>query len=81
MISKLALLSNSDNKLRNCNEVCLRTNSDTSIEEATNRVFVVGHKSILSYLKKLVLSFGLRWSFCTTRSGRVIKYNRDTCHG
>ena len=62
MTPKLALMCNSDDKLRNCDEVCLRIDSDTTIEEATNRVFVIDHKFILSDLKKLAHSFGLRWN-------------------
>ena len=81
MTSKLALLSNSDDNLRNCYVVCLRINSDTSTEEAINRVFVVGHKFILSYLKKLIHYFGLRWNFCTTRPDKVITCNRTRRHG
>ena len=74
-------MRNSDDNLRNRDGVCLRIDYDTSIEEDTNRVFVVGHKFILSDLKKLVHYFDLRWNFCTTRSDRVIKCNRARCHG
>ena len=81
MTSKLTLLSNSDDKLRSFDWVCLRIDSNTSIEEATNRVFVVSHKFILSDLKKLAHSFGLRRNFCTTRYDRVIKCNRVRRHG
>ena len=76
-------MSNSDDNLRNRDGVCLRIDPDTSIEEDTNRVFVVGHKFIFSYFKKLVhyFYFGLRWNFCTTRSDRVITCNRTRRHG
>ena len=77
MTSNLALLSTLDDKLRSCDEVCLRIDSSTNIEEATNRVFVVSHKFILSDLKKLAHSFG----FSTIRYDRVIKCNRDIRHG
>ena len=60
MSSNDALLINSDGILSNFDEVCVRLDSDTSIEEATNRVFVVGHEIILSDLRKLTHSFGLR---------------------
>ena len=79
--SKTTLLSNSDDKLRNCDEVCLRIDYDTSIEEATNMVFDIGYKFILSDLKKLDYSFGLRWNVCTTKPDRVKKCNCDKPHG
>ena len=80
-ISKVALLITSEDNLRNCDEVCLRVDSGTSVEDATNRIFVAGHKFIFSDLKKLAHSFGLRWNFCTTRSGRAITYNCAARHG
>ena len=55
-----ALLIRDEDDLCNCDEVCLRINSDTSVEEVTKRVVVVGHKSILSDLKELAHSFGLK---------------------
>ena len=57
--SNIALLVRDEDSLRNCDEFCLRIDSDTFVEVATNRVFFVGHKFILSVLKKLVHSFGL----------------------
>ena len=48
MSSNEALLINLDGILNNCNEVCLRLDDDTSIEATANRVFVVGHKFLLS---------------------------------
>ena len=77
----IALLISSEDVLRNCDEVCQRIDYDTSIADATNRVSVIGHKLILSYLKILSHSFGLRWNFCTSRSSRTIKCNRATRHG
>ena len=67
--------------LRNCDAVCLRNDSDTSVELTSNRVLVVGHNFILSYLKKLVHSNGLKWHFCNSRSGKAIKCNRVTHPG
>ena len=81
MSSNDALLINSDDKLSNCDEVCLRLDYDTSVEDATNRVFIVSHECILSDLMKLAHSFSLRWNFCTVRSGRRMKCNRTTRHG
>ena len=57
-----ALLVRDEDGLRNCGEVCLRIDSNTSVEVATNREFVADHKFILSYLKKLAHSFGLKWN-------------------
>ena len=64
--------------LRNYGEICLRINYDTFVEVVTNRVFVIVDKFILSDLKKLAHSFGFKWNFCTSRSGKTIKYNRTT---
>ena len=44
----------------NIDEVCLRIGSDISVEAVTNRIFIVGHRFILSDLKKLARSFGMR---------------------
>ena len=65
----------------NVDEVCLRINSNISVEVVTNRVFVVGRRFILSYLKKLTRSFGMRWNFYNVRSGIAIKCNRSTRYG
>ena len=81
MISKVALLISLEDVLRNFDEVCLRIDSDTYIKDATNRIFVVVQKIILSDVKKLTHSFGLKWNFCTSRSSRTIKCNRATYHG
>ena len=70
------LLIRDKDGLRNCDEICLHVDSGTSVEVATKRVFVVGHKFILPYLKELAHSFGLEWIFCTFRSGFTIKCNR-----
>ena len=55
-----ALLIRDEEDLRNSDEVCLQIDSDTSFEVVTKRVFVVGHKFILSDLKELAHSFGLK---------------------
>ena len=72
------LLIRDEDSLRNCDEICLYIDSDTSVKVATKRVFVVGHKFILSDLKVLAHSFGLKCFFCTFRSGFTIKYNRTS---
>jgi len=78
-ISKMSLnetlLINSDGIMNNCNEACIRLDSDTSVEAATNRVFVVGHKFVF-FLFKEISSFGLKWNFSTSRAGRRIACNR-----
>ena len=79
--SNVALSIRDEDDLRNCDEVYLRIDSDTSIEVATNGLFIVGHKFILSYLKKLAHYFGLKWYFCTSRSCKAIKYNGVTRPG
>ena len=58
------------------NEACLRLDSNTSVEEATNMVFIVSRKFILSDLKKSAHSFGLQWNFCNSKSSRRITCNR-----
>ena len=70
------LLITDEDGLRNCDEICLHIDSDTSVEVVTKRVFVVGHKFILSNLKELAHSFGLKCFFCTFRSGFTKKCNR-----
>ena len=44
--SNVALSIRDEDGLRNCDKVCLRIDSDTSAEVATNRVFVVGYSFI-----------------------------------
>ena len=39
------------------------------IEEATNRIFKVGDKFILSDLKEMCRRFGLEWNFVSSRNG------------
>ena len=62
--------------LRNCDDVSPRLESDASIEVATTRVFVVGDRYLLSDLKKLTKSFGLKWNFVTYRTGARFLCNR-----
>ena len=57
------LLIRDEDGLRNYDEICLHIDSNTSVEVATKRVFVVGHKFMLSDLKELAHSFGLKWIF------------------
>ena len=40
-ISKVALLISSKDDLRNCDEMCLQIDYDTSVDDATNRIFVI----------------------------------------
>ena len=47
------LLIRDEDGLSNCDAICLHIDSDTSVKVATKRVFVVGHKFILSDLKEL----------------------------
>ena len=54
-------MNNSYDLLNNWNTY-LRLDSDISVEEDPNIVFV-GHEFILSYLKKLDHYLGLRWIF------------------
>ena len=65
----------------NVDGVCLRISSDLSVEVAANRVCMVGHRFILSDLKKLARSFGLKLNLCTTRFGRRIAFNRARRQG
>ena len=54
------LISNvDDDVLRNSDDICLRIDSNTSVEVATERVFIVGHIYILDDLRQLAKSFGL----------------------
>lgn len=76
-----ALLINSDSIMNNYNEACLRLDSNICVKEATNRVFVVGHKFILPDLKKLAHSFDLKWNVCNKKYGRRITYNRADRQG
>ena len=43
------LLIRDDDVLRNSDDVCLLIDSDTSVEVATERVFVVGHKYVYQH--------------------------------
>ena len=60
MSSNEASLINSDGILNNCNESCLRLDSDNSVENATNRVFIVWHEFLSSNWKQLVHSSSLK---------------------
>ena len=52
------LLIRDEDGLRNYDEICLNIDSNTSVEVATKRVFVLGHKFMLSDLKELAHSIG-----------------------
>ena len=57
------------------NDSCFRVEGD-SVEEATNRIFKVGERFILSDLKELCHGFGLKWNFASSRNGKKICFNR-----
>ena len=61
MVCYLLIRNLDDDVLRNSDDICLRIDSDTSVEVATERVFVVGHIYILDDLRQLAKSFGLAW--------------------
>ena len=63
------LLFRDEDGMCNCHEIYLHIYSNTFVEVATIRVFVVGHKFILSDLKELAHPFGLKWNVYTFRSG------------
>ena len=74
VVCDLLIRNVDDDVLRNSDNICLRIYSDTSVEVATARVFVVGHIYIyiLDDLRQLAKYFGLAWQFCTARSGKAI---------
>ena len=76
VIGDLLIRDGDDDVLRNSDDICLRIDSDTSVEVATERVFAVGHIYILDDLRQLAKSFGLAWQYCTARFGKVINCNR-----
>ena len=45
------------------------------VEVDTNRIFEIGDICVLSELKELIRTFGLRWNFVSSRSGKYISYN------
>ena len=61
VIGDLFIRDGDDDVLRSSNDICLRIDSDTTVEVATERVFVVGHIYIyiLDDLRQLAKSFGL----------------------
>ena len=59
------------------NDSCFRIERE-SVKEATNRIYKVGDKYILSGLKELCRNFGLEWNFASTRSGKTISCNRGS---
>ena len=76
VIDDLFIRDGDDNVLRRSNDICLRIESDTTVEVATKRVFVVRHIYTLDDLRHLAKYFGLVWQLYTARSGRVINFNR-----
>ena len=64
-IGDLFIGDGDDGVLRSSNDMCLRIDSDITVEVATVRVFVVGRVYVLDDLRQLVISFGLAWQFCT----------------
>ena len=54
--------------------LCL--DSDQSVSEATTRLFRVGDVYVLSELRELTRSFGVKWYFITTHMGAIFVYNR-----
>ena len=63
VVGDLLIRGGDDDVLRNSDDICLRIDSDTSVEVATERVFVVGHIYILDDLKQLAKYFGLACQF------------------
>ena len=53
MSSNEALLINLDGIINNCNKACLRLESDTSVEETANMVFIVGQKIHFVHFKEI----------------------------
>ena len=43
VVGDLLIRDGDDDVLRNLNDICLRIDSDTSVEVVTERVFVVGY--------------------------------------
>ena len=75
-IGDIFIEDENDDVLRSSNDMCFRIDSDTTVEVATERVFVVGHINIFDDLRQLAKSFCLIWQFCTARSGKTINCNR-----
>ena len=61
VVCDLLIRNVDDDVLRNSDDICLQIDSDTSVEVATEMVFVVGHIYILDDLRQLVKCFGLAW--------------------
>ena len=51
VIGDLFIRDGDDDVLRSSNDICLRIDSDTTVEVATERVFVVGHIYIYIYIR------------------------------
>ena len=61
LIGDLWIRDGDDDVFRNSDDICLQIDSDTSVEVATEMVFVVGYIYILDDLRQLVKCFGLAW--------------------
>ena len=72
VVCDLLIRNVDDDALRNSDDICFRIDSDTSVEVATERIFVVGYMYVLDDLRHLAKYFGLAWQFCTARSGKAI---------
>ena len=59
VVCDLLIKNVDDDVLRNSDDICLRIDSDTYVEVATERLFVVGHIYTLDDLRQLARSFGL----------------------
>ena len=64
-IGDLFIGDGDDGVLRSSKDICLRIDSDITVEVATVRVFVVGRVYVLDDFRQLVIYFGLAWQFCT----------------
>ena len=56
---------------------CFRVEGEL-VEEATDRLFKIGDKFILSDLKEICRRFSLEWNFVSSRNGEKISCNRDS---
>ena len=50
VVCDLLIMNVDDDVLRNSDDICLRIDSDTSVEVATERVFVLGYIYIYIYI-------------------------------
>lgn len=62
-------------------EKVLRLDSDTLIDETSNRIFKIDHLYVISQLRDLTHSFGIKWNFVTVRTGTKFVRNRVSNDG